>query len=364
MRNVESLPQSIPELVVAHRKPIPPSRNPALVYIASLSAGSRRTMRTSLQTIVDIIYGYDPNHSDENPNRSFDAEGNDDPIIAWHEFPWQELKYQHTAAIRAVVASHYKKRTAVKMLSAMRRVLKECWRLGYIDVETYQRAVDLERISGETLAQAQVGRHIERNEILALLHACADGTLSGVRDAAIIAIAYNCGLRRSELASINMADFDLNNRSLHVVGGKGDKERLVYVGNHGMLYLQAWLRQRGTAHGALFGSISKGGELKLIAVDETSPAVVPNMTDQAIYNILKRRARLAALDDFSPHDIRRTFAGNLLDAGIDLSTVQKLMGHADPGTTAGYDRRSEQVKKDAVDRLSLPVVDEILRYTK
>lgn len=56
------------------------------------------------------------------------------------------------------------------------------------------------------------------------------------------------------------------------------------------------------------------------------------------------------------HDFRRTFAGNLLDNGNDLVTVQKLMGHASPTTTAAYDRRGEEVKRRASRSLHVPYV--------
>jgi site-specific recombinase XerD len=365
MTTSQHLPQPIPSaFTVEATSNIPPSRNPALVYIASLSSGSRRTMRTALQTIVDIMLGHDPNKPDQNPNRTIDPNGNSEALVTWDAFPWHQMEYQHTAAVRAVIASHYKKRTAVKMLSALRRVLKECWRLGYISVETYQRAIDLERIGGESLPQAQTGRHISNADIAAVLHTCADGTLAGVRDAAIIITAYNCGLRRAELAALQMEDVDIEARSLRIMGGKGDKERLVYMGRSGSQYLEAWLRLRGAYQGAVFGPVSKGDKLRIQKPDGASATVVPQMTDQAIYDILKRRARQAAVDPFSPHDIRRTFAGNLLDSGIDLATVQKLMGHSDPATTAGYDRRSEQVKKDAADRLVIPIIVGIVDYTK
>ena len=78
------------------------------------------------------------------------------------------------------------------------------------------------------------------------------------------------------------------------------------------------------------------------------------MTDQAVLDILRARGKEAAIASFSPHDLRRTFISNLLDAGADISTVQKLAGHSSPVTTAKYDRRGEETKRLAVERLSIP----------
>jgi site-specific recombinase XerD len=78
------------------------------------------------------------------------------------------------------------------------------------------------------------------------------------------------------------------------------------------------------------------------------------LTDQGLYHILDTRRQEAHIATFTPHDLRRTFAGDLLDAGVDLSTVQKLMGHANANTTSGYDRRGERAKRDAVRKLHVP----------
>jgi site-specific recombinase XerD len=77
------------------------------------------------------------------------------------------------------------------------------------------------------------------------------------------------------------------------------------------------------------------------------------MTPQAVLLILQKRAQEAGVDSFSPHDFRRTFCSDLLDAGVDIVTVQKLAGHASPVTTSKYDRRGEEVKRRAVQSLSI-----------
>ncbi len=74
------------------------------------------------------------------------------------------------------------------------------------------------------------------------------------------------------------------------------------------------------------------------------------LTGEAIRQILARRTLAAGVGAISPHDLRRTYAGDLLDAGADLPAVQQLMGHASPSTTSRYDRRSP-------DRLQLSVTD-------
>jgi site-specific recombinase XerD len=258
-------------------------------------------------------------------------------------FPWHLLRYQHTQAIRAKLADSCTAATGNRHLSALRGVLKECWRLGRMSAEDYHRAIDIKRIAGEnTVTQAERGRHLKASELAALMAACDDATPAGARDAAVIALAYTAGLRRAELAGLHLADYNADDKTL-TVKGKGSKTRVIPLADNAVEILTDWLAVRGLSQGALFLRIRKGGAI-----------VEGGMSEQAVYYILLDRAEQAKVKAFGPHDLRRTFAGDLLDAGADIATVQKLMGHADVKTTARYDRRDAKAKRIAVNKLHIP----------
>jgi site-specific recombinase XerD len=233
-----------------------------------------------------------------------------------------------------------------KMLSAIRGVLKECWRLRLMDGEDYRRAIDIKPARGENLPR---GRAVKPGEIAALLHACSkDPTLQGRRDAALIAVLSGCGLRRAEIGPLCVSDWQPEERAL-IVRGKRNKERIVYAPDGTFAALTDWLAARSRRYSVspddlLFVRMYKGGHLT------HNQQIRP----QGIYTILEQRRQEAGIAEFSPHDLRRTFVGDLLDAGADISTVQKLAGHANVATTARYDRRPEGVKKKAASLLHIP----------
>src|SRR5439155_10689840 len=287
---------------------LPADRHPALVYLARLSPGSRRTMRQGLDAVARLTAG------------ACDALTLD----------WAALRYQHTAAIRTRLAEGYAPATANKVLAALRGVLKEAWRLGLMGAEEHARAVDLEPVGGSRLPR---GRALGRGELLALVAACkADPSPAGARDAALLAVLYSAGLRRAEAVALALADLDPATGVLTVRHGKGNKARTVPVRNGAQAALAAWLEARGPEPGPLFLPVRKGGKLEPRA-----------MTPDAVPKALARRARAAGTGArFSPHDLRRTFAGDMLDAGADIATVRALMGHSSVDVTARYDRRGEQ----------------------
>jgi len=307
-------------MLVAPSDVAPVGKSAARVYLASLgSAHSRRAMQHDLEVIAEIAA----------PGVPFDA------------IPWGALRFEHTQAIRAQVAARYDAATANHMLTALRQVLKNAWRLGYMSADDYMKAADLDAIKGSKPDQA-AGRGVEAGEITAIVKACKDGTPTGARDAAIFALAYSGGLRRAELVGLDMAHVDAETGKLDV-HGKGNKKRTVYIHNGALRALCDWLAVRGDASGAVFLPTRKGGHI-----------LEGSMSTQAIYNMMRQRAAKAGVKAFSPHDLRRTFAGDMLDAGVDIATVQKMMGHANTSTTAGYDRRGERAKVDAAKKLHFP----------
>ena len=101
---------------------------------------------------------------------------------------------------------------------------------------------------------------------------------------------------------------------------------------------------RGDADGPLFCAINKGGVIQ----------AGHSVSDEALAQMLEKRRAQAGAQSLTWHDFRRSFAGNLLDNGNDLVTVQKLMGHSSPTTTANYDRRGDEVKRKASQSLHVP----------
>lgn len=253
---------------------------------------------------------------------------------------WSKLRYQHTAALNAVFRDKYAPATANRMLSALRRVLKEARRLKLMDADDYDSAVDFKGIKSTQLLR---GRALSYAEISALLFVCQDDpTPKGVRDAAMISILM-AGLRRSEVVNLDETDVDPLTGGLTIRRGKGMKDRITYLPSGAIAAVLDWLDLRGDQPGPLLYPVDKAGRI-----------TTRRLTDQAVMFVLQKRAAESSVAAFSPHDFRRTFITQLLDTGADVITVSRLAGHADPATTAKYDMRGEEVKRQAVAKLNVP----------
>lgn len=254
---------------------------------------------------------------------------------------WPALRYKHTAALRAALQQKYAPATVNKFLGGLRRVLKEAHMLELMDSQDYARAIAVKGIFVTTELR---GRALSFKEITALLEVCLndENRLMGARDAALMAILRGGGLRREEAVNLDLKDLNDSTGALKVRCGKGGKDRTVYLPAGLLALVEDWLNIRGSGKGAILCHIRKGGTV-----------VVRRLTPQSVWAILQKRAQEAGVEDFSPHDFRRTFISDLLDAGIDLVTAQQLAGHSSPSQTARYDRRGEETKRRAVQALDI-----------
>jgi integrase/recombinase XerD len=154
--------------------------------------------------------------------------------------------------------------------------------------------------------------------------------------------AYFHGTLSSEVAALDIADDEPQTGAIVVRAGKGNKNRRVYAPSGTIAALDAWLEVRGRDAGALFGRAVRGER------------VGERLADEGVAVILHDQAAAAGVAPFTPHDMRRTYISELLDAGADLATVQKMVGHESVTATAGDDRRGDAAKRKAADLVHVP----------
>lgn len=300
------------------------AEHPVAVYLSQLGEDSRPAMKSGLSKIAELV--------DRRANQ-------------W-TLPWHQLRFQHTQALRSTLVSSYGERTVNRMLSALRGVLKAAWQLGQIDTEDYRRALDFKSVKTADLAPA--GRSVSIDEVRTLLRAAAgQDPPRSWRDQALFIAMFAGGLRRQEVSALDTAQYDPTTGSIKVQRGKRGKFRETYLAEGYRPWIAPWFEFQK----------DRGCEPLFVRWDRDKGPTTTRLGRAGVDHVLGELVDLSGVDDLTPHDLRRTFATDLLENGADILMVQKLMGHADVKTTAIYDRRGEKGKREAVEKL--PVA---LRY--
>lgn len=176
---------------------------------------------------------------------------------------------------------------------------------------------------------------LTESEVEALLAAPDTETLLGLRDRTMLEVLYATGLRVSELVSLTVTQVNLLQGVIRVTG-KGNKERLVPLGDEAVSWLECYL---GEARNTLLN----GQACDALFVTQRREA----MSRQAFWYMIKRHAQNAAIEKaLSPHTLRHAFATHLLNHGADLRVVQMLLGHSDLSTTQIYTHVARARLKD------------------
>lgn len=255
---------------------------------------------------------------------------------------WHTLTPIKINNLRKELVKRFAPATARRMLSALKGVLKECWRQGLLDAETLARLCDIAPVPGRSLS---TGRALTLGELSVLRG------LAAPRDRALLAVLAYGGLRRAEAASLTHVDIaqegPLKPRTDHGSGppplhpslalvrinvrhGKGDKERILYLAGQPAYDVAAYQRQLQHPLNDPFFGLSSG---------------------DAVWKAMNRLGKRANVS-FTPHDLRRTFVSSSLAVGTDIATVAATVGHSDVRTTQKYDRRAEEAQRAAARRLT------------
>jgi len=217
--------------------------------------------------------------------------------------------------VRAPVS---KPRSVGRLVASLRRLYRFALREGRMDIDPTQQL-------GSPKIPRSLPKSLSEDEVETLLRAPDAEQLLGLRDRAMLETLYATGLRVSELVALKVSEVSLDMGVVRVTG-KGDKTRLVPLGEEALDWITRYLREArpmildGQLADAMF--VTQRGD---------------GMTRQAFWYLIKRYAVLAGITkSLSPHVLRHAFATHLLNHGADLRVVQMLLGHADISTTQIY----------------------------
>ncbi|MBI6530272.1 site-specific tyrosine recombinase XerD [Proteus vulgaris] len=237
-----------------------------------------------------------------------------------HQLDWLSVT---TLDLQSFLATRldegYKASSAARLLSTMRRLFQYLYR-------EKLRLDDPSALLSTPKLPKRLPKDLSERQVDDLLNApCIDEPLE-LRDKAMLEVLYACGLRVSELVGLSLSDISLRQGVLRVIG-KGDKERLVPLGEEAVYWLEQYLQYGRPA----------------LMQGKTDDIVFPSlrgqkMTRQTFWHRIKHYAVIAGIDTekLSPHVLRHAFATHLLNHGADLRVVQMLLGHSDLSTTQIY----------------------------
>jgi len=219
-------------------------------------------------------------------------------------------------------------RSTARQLSSFRRFFRFLVREGTVTEDPTAQ-----------IAMPKIGRSLPKSltedEVESLLAAPVVSDPLGHRDRTMLEVLYATGLRVSELVNLKHTQVNTNQGVIRIVG-KGDRERLIPLGDESVRWLAEFVR----------------GPRTEILLERQTDYLFPTrrgdrMTRQAFWHIIKRYARKAGVQkELSPHTLRHAFATHLLNRGADLRVVQMLLGHSDLSTTQIYTHVARERMKE------------------
>ena len=224
-------------------------------------------------------------------------------------------------------------RTQARILSGLKSFFK------YLLMEDLLKDNPAELVDGPKIGR-KLPEVLSIEEIDQLIAAIDLSKPEGERNRAMLETLYSCGLRVSELTSLQLSNILEEEGFLRVLG-KGDKERLVPIGSSALKYI-SYYKERRRNHQEIAAEFSD-----VLFLNNRGKA----LTRVMVFTIIKRLAQKAGIKkNISPHTFRHSFATHLVDGGADLRAVQEMLGHESITTTEIYTHLDSQYLKDAINR--------------
>ncbi len=216
------------------------------------------------------------------------------------------------------LAASAKPRTTARLLSSLRRLFRFMCREG-------MREDDPSALLESPKLGRSLPKSLSETDVESLINAPDTSTSLGLRDRAMLELMYASGLRVSEIVNLQLDEISLR-RGVVRLTGKGNKERLVPMGEEALHWIESYINEAR-------GDILKQQRSSDVFVTTRGGG----MTRQAFWYLIKRHARRVGIKyELSPHTLRHSFATHLLNHGADLRVVQMLLGHSDLSTTQIY----------------------------
>lgn len=294
--------------------------NPVLLYVERAGPRSKDNLYGRVRKLLSVLTGQDK------------ITKQDTLDYPWHKLTPARVQSLRNQLERFIEAGIHKPSYCNTILCTIRRLLKHCYDANWITFENYHRLIDVRSFSVSSNEQKSRAYDVTPGDIEKMLKFLPLEAPRTARNHVILLLAYNLGLRCCEIVNLDVDDYDPQRQKLHV-RGKGRKYRCLAVEKDLCDALDAWLLHRKKKTGPLLTKLKPGGRLN---IDEQilDKRMQPTLIGRALHKLQKR---VGIKHQFTPHDLRRARVTTLLRSGVEVSIVQRLMGHASPITTSLYD---------------------------
>lgn len=225
----------------------------------------------------------------------------------------------------------YSKSSLARKVAAIRSFFKYCFKRGHIDKNPAHLLVIPKK-------EKSLPKTVNVEDLSRLMDIVDDSNPNGIQDKAILELFYSTGIRLSELVSLNLESINLEQQQIRVLG-KGNKQRIVPLGNEAMDAIKTHLSTRVQ----LFGKRTDNDAKKAVFLAASGQRIYDKAVQRLVEDYLKRTSEVTQK---SPHVLRHSFATHMLDRGADIRVIKEFLGHANLAATQIYTHTSVERLKN------------------